>query len=220
MNETVVLIHGLWMPRHVCGYLARALRRAGFAPRLFGYPSMHASLDENAAALASYVVALDGVPFALVAHSLGGLVALRMLERARPAGLSRIVLLGSPVNGSAAARWLTAQRWSRPLAGHSIPAFTAPGSVSAPAGIAAGVIAGTLRIGLGALLVRNLPLPNDGVVAVEETRLAGAADHITLPVSHSGMLLSPEVARQSAYFLAHGRFAPGESAQGHARTGA
>jgi hypothetical protein len=44
------------------------------------------------------------------------------------------------------------------------------------------------------------------VVAVEETQLAGASDHIVLPISHTGMLLSAAVAHQAAYFLQHGGF--------------
>jgi len=47
---------------------------------------------------------------------------------------------------------------------------------------------------------------NDGSVAVSETRLPGASDHITLPVSHMGMLLSARVARETGGFLAHGHF--------------
>jgi len=32
-------------------------------------------------------------------------------------------------------------------------------------------------------------------------------DHLMLPVSHSAMLISPQVARQAAAFLRDGRFA-------------
>ena len=52
----------------------------------------------------------------------------------------------------------------------------------------------------------DLPRPNDGAVAVAETVVEGAADRIELPVSHTGMLLSPAVAREAGRFLARGRF--------------
>jgi hypothetical protein len=52
----------------------------------------------------------------------------------------------------------------------------------------------------------DVPEPSDGVVTVEETRLPGLSDHLVLPVSHSGMLISQEVARQTAAFLRDGRF--------------
>jgi hypothetical protein len=55
-------------------------------------------------------------------------------------------------------------------------------------------------------LARGLPTPNDGVVTVAETELAAACDRIVLPVSHSGMLLSRRVARQTGAFLRAGKF--------------
>jgi hypothetical protein len=68
-----------------------------------------------------------------------------------------------------------------------------------------GVIAGNRSLGIGRLFAR-FSEPNDGTVAVRETQLDGAADRITLPVSHLGMMASPEVASQTAHFLREGRF--------------
>ena len=65
------------------------------------------------------------------------------------------------------------------------------------------------RFGLGHVIGR-IEEENDGSVAVAETRLSGARDHIVLPVSHSGMLFSREVARQVGHFLTHGTFARSE----------
>jgi hypothetical protein len=48
--------------------------------------------------------------------------------------------------------------------------------------------------------------PNDGTVAVSETRLPGAKDHLCVAVSHSGLVLSGEVADQVAAFLGSGAF--------------
>jgi hypothetical protein len=68
-----------------------------------------------------------------------------------------------------------------------------------------GVIAGDWPLGLGRL-VGALDGPHDGAVTVAETRLAGATDHIVLPVSHSAMVLSSAVVRQTVGFLRDGRF--------------
>lgn len=80
-----------------------------------------------------------------------------------------------------------------------------------PADRELGSIAGTLNAGLG-WLFGPAPAPADGTVTVAETRLAGMRDHICLPVSHTGILLSPLVAEQAGAFLATGQFihAPGE----------
>jgi hypothetical protein len=76
-----------------------------------------------------------------------------------------------------------------------------------PPGVEAGAIAGSRGLGLGRLVGLDVPLPNDGVVAVEETEHPQLADHLVMPIAHSAMLVSGAVARQVAAFLAHGRFA-------------
>jgi hypothetical protein len=76
-----------------------------------------------------------------------------------------------------------------------------------PSGVAIGVLAGDAPLGLGRLIAPDLKRPHDGTVSVEETRLAGAAEHLVLPVNHSAMLVSPAVARCLVHFVARGRFA-------------
>ena len=73
-----------------------------------------------------------------------------------------------------------------------------------------GIIAGSLSVGLG-MLTTGVPRPNDGTVAVEETRLDGITAHMTLPVSHTSMLMSSEIARETRHFLENGRFSGAHS---------
>ncbi|MDH5241491.1 MAG: hypothetical protein OEW73_11970, partial [Gammaproteobacteria bacterium] len=68
-----------------------------------------------------------------------------------------------------------------------------------------GVIAGTVPLGLGRLFT-DFNEDNDGTISVSETRLQGARDHLILPVSHKGMLVSADVADQAAAFLKRGEF--------------
>ena len=68
-----------------------------------------------------------------------------------------------------------------------------------------GVIAGTKSVGMG-WLIAPLAQPNDGTVALVESRLDGAADYITLPHSHTGLLFSQSVVHQMCAFLRNGRF--------------
>jgi hypothetical protein len=68
-----------------------------------------------------------------------------------------------------------------------------------------GIIAGSQPLGLARLVV-DFQETNDGTVAVSETRLPGAKEHIVLPVSHTGMLLSARVAFETGQFLEHGHF--------------
>ena len=146
-------------------------------------------------------------PVHLVGHSLGGLLVLRMAAGCPELALGRIVLLGAPVNGSRAARAFAALPGASlifgNLAGHELlreatPRWRGPAAV--------GVIAGSHSLGFGRL-VGDLPEPNDGTVAVEETDLDGASDHLLLPVNHAGLLLSDAVVEATASFLNSGRFA-------------
>jgi hypothetical protein len=67
------------------------------------------------------------------------------------------------------------------------------------------MIAGVRPVGLGRL-VGGLEPPHDGTVAVAETRVDGLADHVCLPVTHTGMLIAPGVAAHAARFLLTGGF--------------
>ena len=68
-----------------------------------------------------------------------------------------------------------------------------------------GIIAGNVPVGFGRF-VAGFDEPNDGTVAVSETRMPGARDHLVMPVSHVGMLISQNVIDQTAAFLKRGEF--------------
>ena len=70
-----------------------------------------------------------------------------------------------------------------------------------------GVIAGNLPLGLGRL-VGPLDGPNDGTVLVEETRLPGAAAHLTVRTSHSSLVYSATRCASGGDVLAGGTFRP------------
>lgn len=207
-SATVILIPGLWMPAAILLPWQWRLQAAGHAVRRFAYPSWRNGLAANVEALARCLADTPGRPIHLVGHSLGGLLILSLLARGRDEELGRLgraVLLGSPALGSHAAARLGASAWGARLVGRSLADWLTAPPPALPPGTEAGVIAGTRSLGLGRLL-GSLPRPNDGAVAVAETRLPGASDFITLPVSHSGMLLSAACAAQVAHFLAQGRF--------------
>ncbi len=200
----VVLIHGLWYGRISLKPMATRLERKGWAVDRFAYATVRRSIDSNAAALAEFLRRYGpNEPVHLVGHSLGGLVALHMLERfdLPPA---RLVLLGSPVDGSAVAHRLSRLGPLGRLVGRASGALQAGGH-RAPKGWQVGVVAGTQGLGAGRLIA-SLPRPHDGTVAETETRLDGETDRLLLPVSHTGLVLSPAVTAAVDRFLSSGRF--------------
>ena len=194
-------MHGVVMQVQRCH-----LARMGFDALCYSYPSMRLTLTENAGRLAQFARTLGAAPVHWVGHSLGGLVILRMLEREPALPPGRVVLLGVPYGDGYAQRALAASGLGARLLGRSIGEWIDIRKPENFPGREIGVIAGSRSRGLGRIVARGLPAPNDGVVSVAETELAAACDSLVLPVSHSGMLFSRRVARQSAAFLRAGRF--------------
>jgi pimeloyl-ACP methyl ester carboxylesterase len=208
MSADLLFVHGLYMTGAEAVLLRRRLGRAlGIRTHSFAYMATAEDPDRVADRLAGRIAAFGDAEVHLVGHSLGGLLILRALERAGrralPLPAGRVVLLGSPVGGSEAAAALLRM----PLLGRALGRSRAVlmGAPAVAQGREIGVIAGNRALGLGRHFA-HFGEPNDGTVAVRETRLEGAVDRIVLPVSHTGMLLSRRVAQEAARFLGQGRF--------------
>ncbi len=219
MSVLVVYVHGLWLNGWEAAWLRRRLsRELDCETRLFPYFSMTADLPSNARALAGFLAQTRTDTLHLVGHSMGGPLILEFFERevsadgllagGGPLPPGRIVLLGSPVRGSRAAQRLARLPYGRKMLGsmaHEL--LLEPRERHWSGARDLGVIAGDAPWGLGRL-VGPFDAPNDGTVLLEETRQPGAKAQLTLHVTHSGLLFSAAVARQTAAFLREGRFAP------------
>jgi pimeloyl-ACP methyl ester carboxylesterase len=205
--ETIVLIHGLWMSSWCLSLLARRLRRAGFTVHIFSYASVRSDLRDNAGHLQRFLATLPAKHVHLVGHSLGGILIRALYQYFPQQRPGRIVTLGTPHGGCRVARNLSRYafwRWAmgkgviQLLSGELSHWTTPPREM--------GVICGTRSLGMGRLLVRDLPPPNDGLLTVKESAFPVARQHLALPVSHTGMLFSREVADQAGQFLVNGKF--------------
>jgi pimeloyl-ACP methyl ester carboxylesterase len=203
MTDKVLLIHGLWMRSIAMRWLAARLRSRGLDPHPFGYHSLSQDTDAVVARLAEVLCAQPGAH--VVAHSLGGLLAMLAADRAGTQRVGRVVCLGSPLAGSGAAAAIAARiPAGAQLVGHNCDLLQS-GIGRVPGGLQVGAIAGCVPRGLGGMVARFRG-EHDGTVAVRETRVPGLADHLVLRASHSGLIFSDAVARQAAHFLRHGHF--------------
>jgi len=105
----VLLVHGVLCNRAVWRPLYRRLRSAGFAPiRAINLEPLCADIDAYADQMVREVSALRsearGVLVAVVAHSMGGLVARAAMRRGASASISHLITLGTPHHGSALGR--------------------------------------------------------------------------------------------------------------------
>ena len=207
MREAVVLVHGLWS---VAGIdllrLRTRLSKAGYECHSFNYHVWGKPPAETAAKLNEFIKKIDAPIVHIVAHSFGGIITLHLFDRFPFNKKGRIVLLASPVNGSAVGKRINANPMTRWVLGQShvnglsgdVPEWKGWQDI--------GVIAGNIPIGMGLVIAGGPDLPHDGTVSVEEAQLKGATDSIIVRESHLSILMSASVAEQVIIFLRTGKF--------------
>lgn len=202
-HKKVILIHGMWMNTMSMRFIGGQLSKKGWQVIYYNYSSMFETFDKNVAGLYQLWQKHRSAHTHLVAHSLGGLLVLAMIEKHQLKNLPRTVLLSSPVKGSAVAKKMMAFRIGRFFLGKSLDALVK--GVQSTADNKIGIIMGNRGIGIGHL-IQKLPGPHDGVVANQEASLETAEDKVVFPVTHATMLLSSKVATAIDGYLNEGHF--------------
>ncbi|MFW2404016.1 MAG: esterase/lipase family protein, partial [Gammaproteobacteria bacterium] len=120
-TNNVVCVHGLWMPGLEMTLLRRRLRHThGFDVRQFSYSSVAGRLEQSVEQLRRFLDdEIDGRAN-LVAHSLGGVMSLHMLNRYPDAPVDRVVCLGSPLVDSQPARRFMQYTWGKAAIGETL----------------------------------------------------------------------------------------------------
>lgn len=212
----VVVLHGWGLSSFATRYWCRHLQLAGFVASPFSYRSLSRTLDDNVAQLARHIEALPGDGAVhLVGHSMGGLMIMQCLSTHRFERMGRVVMVGTPFQGSAPAQKLKATKWGHFLLGKSIVQWRGVQASDMPEGLEVGTIAGTRPLGMGQVVGKlmgntlgRMEMPHDGTVSLTETHVPFASDRVVMHVTHSEMLMSFAVAAQIVRFLNHGSFAP------------
>jgi pimeloyl-ACP methyl ester carboxylesterase len=205
MTDHVILLHGLWMRGFTLAALRHRLEREGYVVQLHDYASVLRGPEVGIERLLERARRLKSKKIHFVGHSLGGLIALQALQNAPEFARSRVVCLGSPLRGSAAARSVARLPGGSFVIGKSLDILRS-GIERWEGPQAVGAIAGRLPIGFGFAL-GALTSPHDGTVSVAETELPGLTDHCIVPATHTGLLFSEEAAGQTIAFLRDARFA-------------
>ena len=217
-GRAVITLHGLIRSRDHLEDLGQYLAEQGrFHVVNVSYASTRRSLDDHARSLSRVIAGLEGVSeIHFVCHSLGNLVVRRYLGEASQrepqwpvdSRIKRMVMLGPPNNGAQLAVLFKnnelfglvtgpsgkqlARSWDECQKSLATPSFEF--------GILAGG-SGDAR-GLNPLVAGD----DDLIVAVEETRLCGAADFRLLPCRHTQLVRDPVAQRCVLSFLEHGYF--------------
>lgn len=211
--ECVILLHGLIRSSTSLNAMEEALQGEGFLTANIDYPSR----DFEIAELASMAVeeglaacrAEDNVEkIHFVTHSLGGILVRQYLQSGSIEELGRVVMLGPPNQGSAAADDLDGVPgfdWLNGPAGRQLGKGedSVPLALG-PADFELGVIAGNRTI--DPITSAVLDNPDDGRVSVADTRLEGMDDFIVVEHSHAFMMRMQRPIELTLLFLKTGRF--------------
>jgi pimeloyl-ACP methyl ester carboxylesterase len=215
LPERVILLHGLGRSEHAMFYLQKRINSAGFSTQSISYRSMKDNPDTIIDSVGEEVMRCchnkgDTVHF--VGHSLGGLVVRAYLEKYPLQNIGHVVLLGTPNQGSELVDKY-GESWLFGLLGPTARQL-GTGQADFPKRIAhpyypLGIIAGSSSI--LPMTSRVLPGPDDGMVAVESTKVEGMTDYILVDTNHSMLIYNETVADEVIHFLRKGEFSHASS---------
>ncbi len=203
-NGLVVLIHGLARTQASMRLMSMRLRRNGFRTAFARYDSRRMRMEEAVSTVAAQVARMPrGGPVHLVGHSLGGVVALGVKRDHPGLGVDRVVQLGSPNLGSAAARTLSELRLAREFFGPVLEELGVdPGGEDAPDPNVMAVAGTSMPRWLSQRY--GIRGSNDGLVSVRSAWGKVAGKRLRVESIHGWLPLSAEVAQDVVTFLKTG----------------
>jgi hypothetical protein len=185
----VLIVHGLGRTPVSCLRLARTLRRSGCLVESFPYVAFAQAYGRIVDRLVARLELLAAAgEYAVVGHSLGGILLRDALARLSCAPPRHLVMIGTPNRSPRAARIAVRFPPFRWFAGECGACLASPAfyrTLPRPA-VPYTVIAGTR--GLGGRWSPFAGEPNDGLVAVDEARLGDGEEVLTFPVAHTFMM--------------------------------
>lgn len=206
-KPNVLLLHGVLMNSVEMLYLQRQLEISGFNVHNFFYPSVRKNVAENTQSLCNKIHELNLDQMHIVAHSMGGIMSMHLLEHCENLPMGRIVMLGTPLNGSYTANKVIGWPLVNQLLGKSMPdgldgSFELPETTDREIGMIAG---SNDSLGFG-MLFGGMPEKSDGTVLLSETQHSILKEHIVVDTTHTGMIFSSKTAELVVRFLENGSF--------------
>jgi pimeloyl-ACP methyl ester carboxylesterase len=203
-GKVVILVHGIIRSSKSFSRMRASLEQAGYTVIGFDYPSTQVTIHESAEYLRRVVASLEyASEINFVVHSMGGLLVRTYLRHGPDPRIQRMVMLGVPNHGANMANVVQKNPLFKLLFGPAGQQL-----IEDPEGFIANlptpqfefaVIAGARGTdeGWNPLIDGD----DDGTVEVENTRLPGAADFMTVNGMHSFLMDREDVIDATCRFL-------------------
>lgn len=211
MRDGVIVLHGIFRSARSMRKLADFLEKAGLEVLNLGYPSTKYSIEAIADIIHPRITAFaESIPGKMhfVGYSMGGLVIRAYLHRYKPQNLGRVVMIGTPNQGSEVADFLQKKKLYRILYGPASQQLITDQSAFAhhfgAVDYEVGVIAGNRPVDL--ISSHIIGKANDGKVSIDSTKLSGMKDHVVVPSSHTFFPSSQQAWWQTLAFIKDGQF--------------
>ncbi|HIJ74014.1 MAG TPA: alpha/beta fold hydrolase [Candidatus Hydrogenedentes bacterium] len=209
-DKVCILLHAFLRSKDSFKGLKKGLEAEGYEVYSVNYASSRYDLDTLAAQMRPLLerVQEDFEDVYIVTHSMGGIIARKILSQQEYPKVRRLVMIAPPNQGAVMADklldWWPSQYVTGP-AGRQLTADEDSGARNAGIPMCEfGVIAGARGTERG--WNRMIPGDDDGLVSVASTRLDGMADFVVVRAWHATIMNKPKTIHQVIVFLNSGRF--------------
>lgn len=211
-NAYVILIHGIARSNRSLKKMQKALLQQGYKTINVSYPSRKHTIEFLADEILNKVIApyskMTQMKIHFVTHSMGGIIVRYYLKHHKLSNLGRVVMISPPNQGSELVDRMKDTLLFKKIYGPAGKELgTKKGSLPlslGPVHFELGVIAGNRSF--NPIYSSMIPGPDDGIVSVERTKVAGMKDFIVMRHSHTFIAQSKDVIQQVIYFLEDGVF--------------
>lgn len=211
-SDFVILLHGLARSKDSMTTMANRLSAENYRVINLEYPSRSKTIEAIANSTLSERIEkcreTGAKTIHFVSHSMGGIIVRYYLKHHEMEDLGKVVMLSPPNKGSEVVDKLGDTfifEWINGPAGQQLG--TKANSLPRQLGevdFELGVIAGNQSI--NPVLSLLIPGEDDGKVSVKNTKVAGMADFVVIPATHTFIMNHPQAIEQTISFLKSGQF--------------
>jgi len=204
--DAVILLHGLWRSVWAMEPMAKYLHQQSYHTINVPYPSFRKPTEELAEIIHEAIQIHGGKrKIHFVTHSLGGVLARKLLLMIPEEQTGRLVMLAPPNQGSEIVDWASQ---IKPLARTLGPAGIELGSNSIKAPPLSDKVDSAVIMGNQSSIPffrRLLDKENDGIVSVERGKIEGMDEFHILDADHTFIASDPRVMKITLKFLRDGK---------------